>query len=314
LIANRQTNIRLYLSFEWQVKEMKVMIVYGRGLDKNDKQLLRACKKLVGEVLLSRIMDLSVYVSENFSRFWCADRVISNVDLCFLRSFGPGSCEQTIKRVSMMEHFESSGILVVNPVAAFQKARNKYSTIFSLANAGIPVPPTYITEMSHWLYRASRSLKYSIYKPIVGSLGFGQMRFSDPDMAFNAYKTLEQLGQPLYLQEYLEKSGRDIRAFVIGEEIVASVYRIAIPEEWRTNLAQGGKAKPFRLSEEIQELAIKATKILGLVYAGVDILETKQGHMILEVNGSPSWQGLQNATGINIAEHLVQFAIELLKR
>jgi len=293
---------------------MKAMIVYGRALDSNDRQLYTACKKLIDEVILARIMDLSVYVGSDGSRFWCGDGEIKGVDLCFLRSFGPGSCEQTMKRVSMMEHFESSGTLVVNPVAAFQRARNKYSTIFTLAKAGVPVPRTYVTEMAHWIYRTSRDLKQTVYKPIVGSLGFGLMKFSDPDLAFNAYKTLEQLGQPLYVQEYLEKPGRDIRAFVIGEDIKASIYRIATPDEWRTNVAQGGKAEPIQLSGELQELALKAAKILGLIYAGVDILETENGPVLLEVNGAPSWQGLQGATGMDIAEQLVRFMSKLMKR
>lgn len=292
---------------------MNVMIVYGRALDNNDRKLYATCKKLIEKVVLARIMDLSAHVGAGGSRFWCGDGEINGVDLCFLRSLGPGSCEQTMKRLSMMEHLESSGTLVINPVAAFQKARNKYITIFTLAKAGVLVPTTYVTEMAHWIYRTSRDLKQTVYKPIVGSLGFGSMKFSDPDLAFNAYKSLEQLGQPLFVQEYLEKPGRDIRAFVIGESITASIYRIATPEEWRTNVAQGGKAEPIQLTGEIQELALKATKILGLLYAGVDILETEHGPILLEVNGSPSWQSLQSATGIDIAEQLVKFAIDLLK-
>ncbi len=290
---------------------MKVMIVYGRVLDNNDRKLYFACKRLIEKVILARIMDLSVHVGSDCSRFWHGDAEINRVDLCFLRSLGPGSCEQTIKRSSLMEHLESSGTLVVNPVAAFQKARNKYSTIFTLAKAGLPVPTTFVTEMAHWVYRTSGDLKQTVYKPIVGSLGFGSMKFDDPDLAFNAYKSLEQLGQPLFVQEYLETPGRDIRAFVIGESVIASIHRIASLEEWRSNVAQGGKAKSIQLPEEIQELALKATKTLGLFYAGVDILETQRGPIILEVNGSPSWQGLQSATGMDIAEQLLHFAVNL---
>jgi ribosomal protein S6--L-glutamate ligase len=293
---------------------MKAMIVYGRALDSNDRRLYGACKKFIEKVVLARIMDLSVHVGPCGSRFWCGDREINGVDLCFLRSFGPGSFEQTMKRSSMMEHLESIGTLMINSVSAFQKARNKYSTIFTLANAGVPVPKTYVSEMAHWIYRTSREFKQTVYKPIIGSLGFGSMKFNDPDLAFNAYKSLEQMGQPLFVQEYLEKPGRDIRAFVIGGEIVASIYRIAAPEEWRTNVAQGGRAEPIKLNEELQELALKATRILGLHYAGVDILETQQGPVLLEVNGSPSWQGLQNVTGTDIAEQLVQFSVNMMKR
>jgi len=214
----------------------------------------------------------------------------------------------------MMEHLEFSGTLVVNPTHAYRKVKDKYSTICTLARAGLPIPRTYVTEMAHWAYRASRGFKQIVYKPIVGSLGFGSMRFSNPDLAFNAYKILERWGHPMYIQEYLEKPGRDIRAFVIGENLLASVYRIAPPGEWKTNVAQGGQTQPIQLPEELQELALRVTKSLDLLYAGVDILETEGGPVLLEVNGSPSWQGLQRATSVNVAERLVQFVVSLARR
>lgn len=293
---------------------MRAMIVYGRARDSNNKQLYAACKKIVGETIFARIMDMSSYIGPDGSRFWHGDREITSVNLCFLRSFGTGSCEQVTKRISMMEHLEFSGTLVVNPTYAYRKAKDKYSTICTLARAGLPIPRTYVTEMAHWAYRTSRGFKQIVYKPIVGSLGFGSMRFSNPDLAFNAYKTLERWGHPIYVQEYLEKPGRDIRAFVIGETILASVYRVAPPGEWRTNVAQGSQTQPIRLPGELKELALRATKSLGLLYAGVDILETEDGPVLLEVNGSPSWQGLERATGVNVAERLVQFVVRLVRR
>ncbi|MFQ6080979.1 MAG: hypothetical protein ACE5OW_04870 [Candidatus Bathyarchaeia archaeon] len=224
---------------------MRAMIVYGRALDPNNKQLYAACRKFVGETILARIMDMSSYIGPDGSRFWHGDREITSISLCFLRSFGPGSCEQVTKRISMMEHLEFSGTLVVNPTYAYRKAKDKYSTICTLARAGLPIPQTYVTEMAHWAYRASRGFRQIVYKPIVGSLGFGSMKFGNPDLAFNAYKTLERWGHPMYIQEYLEKPGRDIRVFVIGENLLASMYRIAPPREWKTNVAQGAKPSRF---------------------------------------------------------------------
>jgi len=293
---------------------MKTLVVYGRALDSNIKQLYKACKDVSGEAILARIMDISAYVDSDGSRFWHGDREITGVNVCFLRSFGPGSYEQVMKRVGMMEHLESSGALVANPPRAYQKARNNYSMISTLARAGLPVPRTYVTEMAHWAYRASRSFRETVYKPIVGSLGFGSMKFSDVDMAFNAYKRLESLGQPIYLQEYLEKPDRDIRVFVVGEEVLASIYRIARAGEWRTNVAQGGKAKSTKLFGELRELALGAVAALELIYAGVDILETEQGPVLLEVNASPSWQELQKATGVDVARQIVRYIVSLAKR
>jgi ribosomal protein S6--L-glutamate ligase len=289
------------------------MIVYGRGLDDNNKQLVKACKKLIAKVVLARVMDLSAYAGPDESRFWHGDKELSRVDLCFLRSLGSGSFEQMTKRLSMMEHLEISGALVVNPVLAFRKARNKYLTMCVLAKAGLPILPTYVTEMAHWAYRASRDFKQMVYKPIIGSLGFGSMKFDNADLAFNAYTTLERLGQPLYIQEYMEKPGRDIRAFVLGERVVAAIYRVAQPTKWKTNVAQGAQAKPIQLSSKLEKLAVKAAKSLGLLYAGVDILENEKRVVVLEVNGSPSWQGLLKATEVNVAEELVRYTLDYIK-
>lgn len=293
---------------------MKAIVVYGRARDSNVKQLYNACKEIVGETILARIMDMSACVGSGGSRFWHGDREITGINLCLLRSSGSGSYGQVTKRLSMMEHLESSGTLVVNPTRAYQKTKDKYSVISTLAGAGLPIPKTYVTEMAHWAYRASRNFRQIVYKPIVGSLGFGSMKFSDVDMAFNAYKRLESLGQPLYLQEYLETPGRDIRAFVVGEEVSASIHRIARAGEWKANVAQGGKAKSIKLSQELEDLALRAVEALELLYAGVDIIETERGPVLLEVNASPSWQGLQEATGVDVARQIVRYVINLIKR
>jgi ribosomal protein S6--L-glutamate ligase len=290
------------------------MIVYGRGLDQNNKQLQKACEKLIGKPILARTMDLSAYIGPNGSRFWHGDKELGKVDLCFLRSLSSGSFEQVTKRVSMMEHLELSGTFVMNPPQAFRRARDKYATVYTLAEAGLPVPRTYISEIAHWTYRVSRGLKSVVYKPLVGSLGFGSMKFDNADLAFNAYTKLERLGQPLYVQEYVEKQGRDIRAFVLGEKVIASIQRVAQPREWKTNVAQGAQAEPFQLTPKLERLAVRAAKVLGLLYAGVDILETRKKLVVLEVNGSPSWQGLQKATRVNVAEELVKYVINQIKR
>jgi len=258
-------------------------------------------------------MDLSAYIGPDGSRFWHGDKELGHIDLCFLRSFGSGSFEQVTKRVSMMEHLELSGTSLVNSTQAYRRAKDKYSTMYTLAKAGLPIPPTYITEMAHWAYRVSKGFKSVVYKTFMGSLGFGSMKFDNADLAFNAYTTLERLGQPLYIQEYMEKHGRDIRAFVLGERVLASIYIMARTAEWKTNVAQGAQARPLQLPPKLEKLALKAAKALGLLYAGVDILEDERKAVVLEVNGSPSWQRLQRATGVNVAEELVQYVMNFMK-
>lgn len=292
---------------------LQALVVIGRSYDANNKQLRFMCRKLVGKTFLARIMNMSASISNKGSHFWLGYREVKDIDLCFFRSFGAGSYEQIVSRFGIMRHMEKRGTNVVNPVGALLTARDKYSTITTLANVGLRVPETYVTESAHWTYRKTRSLNQMVCKPLIGSLGFGVMKFEDADLAFNAYKTLETLGLPIYVQEYLENPRRDIRAFVIGSKVIGAMYRVITNGNWKANIALGNEPKSMRLSRELEDLAIKAVKALGLVYAGVDILETRGGAVLLEVNGSPSWQGLKNVSGVNFAELLVKHAISILK-
>lgn len=289
---------------------MKVMIAYGREPDKNVNQLIKASKKLGFETIPASIMDLSAYVSSDASSFFVKGIAIKRLEVCLIRSLGPGTHEQINSRIDFMEHLEFSGTSVVNPVYAFRRARDKYATMYTLAKAGLPIPKTFVTENALQAYRFAKHFTNVVCKPMIGSMGYGVMRFSDLDLAYNAFRLLERINQPIYVQEYLQKLGKDIRAFVIGDQVLAAIHRIAPPGSWKTNIAQGGKAKAVKLTHDIKELAIKATQVLGLEYAGVDLVETPKGPIILEVNSSPGWQGLQRTTGINIADHLIKYVTE----
>jgi len=289
---------------------MKVMIVYGRDPDVNVKQLIKASQKLGFETIPASIMDLSASVSHDTSSFFVKDRKITGLEVCLTRSLGPGTLEQINRRIDFMEHLELSGTFVVNPVYAFRRARDKYATMNTLAKAGLPIPKTFVTENALQAYRFAKHFTNIVCKPMIGSMGYGVMRFSNLDLAYNAFRLLERINQPIYLQEYLQKPRRDLRAFVIGDQVLAAIHRISPPGHWKTNLAQGGKAKAAKLTHAIKELAIKATQIIGLEYAGVDIVETSKGPIILEVNSSPSWQGLQRTTGVKVADHLIKYVTE----
>jgi RimK family alpha-L-glutamate ligase len=112
-----------------------------------------------------------------------------------------------------------------------------------------------------------------------------------------------------YLQEFIPHHQEDIRVFVIGGEAVAAMVRQG--KTWKTNVAQGAEARALALDDELRELSTRATDALGADYAGVDILPTEDGdYTVLEINGIPGWQGLAEATGIDVAEHLVAYVLE----
>jgi ribosomal protein S6--L-glutamate ligase len=211
----------------------------------------------------------------------------------------------------MMEHMGMSGIRVMNPCYPFRRARDKYSTQYTLLHHRLMVAETVTTESLARAYEHTELMDGNvIYKPILSSMGKGSMRFTDTDLAYNAYKMLDRMQHPFIIQKYINNPGRDVRVFVIGDEVISAVYKYLPDGGWKSNVAQGGRMVEEKISEEIKELGLKASEVMELDYSGVDIIEGPNGPIILEVNAAPGWQGLKMATGKDIAELIVQHGVE----
>ena len=289
---------------------MKILVLYGSKPSKNSVELIEAAQNQGHTVISGPTGDVSSMISNEGSKFWLGREDISDIDLCLLRSFGPGSTEQSTRRISMMEHMEMAGIKVVNSTYPFRRSRDKYATQYVLHAAGIPIPQTFTTESLARAYQKTNEMGKTIYKPILGSMGRGSMKFDDADLAYNAYRLLDRLHHPLILQKYVQTPGRDIRVFIVGDQVVGAVYKYLPEGEWKSNVAQGGRMVDEEMSDEIIDMAFKATEAMGLDYSGVDILESPEGPIVLEVNASPGWQGLKKATGKDVAEIIVRYGVE----
>ncbi len=289
---------------------MKILVLYGSKPSKNSIELIEAAQNQGHTVIKGPTNDVSSMISNDGSKFWLGREDISDVDMCLLRSFGPGSTEQSTRRISMLEHMEMAGIKVVNSTYPFRRSRDKYATQYVLHAAGIPIPQTSTTESLARAYQKTNEMGKTIYKPILGSLGRGSMKFDNADLAYNAYRLLDRLQHPLILQKYVQTPGRDIRVFIVGDEVVGAVYKYLLEGEWKSNVAQGGRMVEEEMSDEIIDMAFKATEAMGLDYSGVDILESPEGPIVLEVNASPGWQGLKKATGKDVADIIVRYGVE----
>jgi ribosomal protein S6--L-glutamate ligase len=209
---------------------------------------------------------------------------------------------------------EIAGIKMINSTYPFRRCRDKYATQYILHNSGIPIPTTYTTESLARAYEKTREMGDVVYKPILSSMGRGSMKFSDVDLAYNAYRHLDRLHHPLILQEFIMTPGRDIRVFIVGSEVIGAVYKYLPEGQWKSNVAQGGTMVEEEMNEDIVQLALRATRAMGLDYAGVDLLESPEGPVVLEVNASPGWQGLKKATGREVADIIVEYGVKMLER
>jgi RimK family alpha-L-glutamate ligase len=225
-----------------------------------------------------------------------------------VRTIPVGSLEQIIFRMDALHRLENLGVRVINSASAIERTVDKYYTSFLLSDAGILTPRTLVTEDFETAIDACREMGDVVIKPLFGSEGKGMVRACDVETAYRVLRAWELNRYIYYIQEYLPHFQEDIRAFVIGEEVVAAMRRRG--KGWKTNYSQGAEAEAVELSSEMKELALKAARLVNLDYAGVDIIPAENGKTyVVEINSIPGWRGLQKATGQRIAERIVNYLL-----
>jgi RimK family alpha-L-glutamate ligase len=230
---------------------------------------------------------------------------LDRADAVLARIVPSGSLEQIMFRVDALHRLEDRGVRVVNSPGAIERTVDKFWTSTLLEQCGLPTPDTIVCETPEEAFAGFRELGDVIVKPLFGSMGLGMVRVSDEEMAFRVFKTIEQIRGVYYLQRTVDHEGRDIRVFVVGGRVLAAVERKS--EGWRTNLSRGGRATPIDLPEAWTALALRAAAAVGTEYAGVDLLPARDGTVyVIEVNGIPGWEGLQQATGVDVAGAVIE--------
>jgi ribosomal protein S6--L-glutamate ligase len=204
------------------------------------------------------------------------------------------------------------GWKVINHPRSLSIAESKAQTTFYLRMAGLPVPRTTVTQNLSEALAAVKNYGTSVLKPLYGSHGVGIERVDSQSVNAEMISAFLESYGAVYIQEYVPNDGRDIRAFVVGDEVPAAIYRIAPLGQWKTNVYLGAECQPCELTPKLREICIEAARVIGLDYTGVDIIVGPDGPMILEVNGTPTWQGLLNVTKRNVAEDVVSHLIYLL--
>lgn len=229
---------------------------------------------------------------------------LDRADAVLTRIIPSGSLEQVVFRVDALHRLEDRGVRVVNSARAIERTVDKFWTSSLLAQCGLPTPETVVCESFEEAMEAFRRLGDVVVKPLFGSMGLGMVRVSDEELAWRAFRTIEEIRGVYYLQRAVDHEGRDIRAFVLGGRVLGAIERRA--RGWRTNLARGGRARAVEVTPEWSALALRAAQAVGAEYAGVDLLPARDGTAyVLEVNGIPGWEGFQRATGIDVAGALV---------
>lgn len=211
---------------------------------------------------------------------------------------------------AIVKQFEMNGIFSTARSLSITRARNKVRTLQIMSRKGIPIPetlfainPDNITEQIEILGGAPVIIKLQ-----EGTQGLGVILAETKKSAKSIIDTFYKMDTSILVQEYIEESnGEDIRIFVVGDKIIASMKRSSEVGEFRSNVHRGGSTEVITPTKKEQSIALNATKYLGLGVAGVDLIRSKKGPLLIEVNASPGLQGIEAATGLNIAKEIILF-------
>jgi ribosomal protein S6--L-glutamate ligase len=218
--------------------------------------------------------------------------------------------------MAVVKQMELLDIPLVNGYESIAKSRDKFACLQILASRGIPVPKSVVVTDGRNLVKLVRDLNGPpvIVKLLRGRQGTGVTLAESHQAVEFVVNNLSGFGDAALLQEYVEESrGRDIRALVVGGEVKASMVRESRGGDFRSNIHLKGVGARIELSEEYREVAIKSAEALGLDVAGVDMLESSHGPMVLEVNYSPGFRELEKVARMDIAEAILNYAIRMVR-
>ncbi len=254
-------------------------------------------------------LDFGAEVSPGATRLLVRGEAASTYH-AFLTPRALGDTGDAELQLELYRTLAEEGALVVNDVRALTVAIDKFKTSWLLARAGLATPRAVVLQRREAVAGALASLGgRAVAKPLYGSLGLGV------ELVTATERAEELLGnwQALYLQEYVDGGGRDVRAFVVGGRVEEAIVRVAPPGEFRTNVHLGGKPERIVLDEAWARLAVRAARAVGLDYAGVDLVAGDGGPVVLEVNGTPLFRGIWEATGRDMAEPIVEHVLARLR-
>jgi [lysine-biosynthesis-protein LysW]---L-2-aminoadipate ligase len=211
--------------------------------------------------------------------------------------------------------FEAHGIPVVNSSLVAERCGDKYITSQILAKNGIPTPRVLMAFEEESALQAIEAMGYPcVLKPVIGSWGRLLAKIENREMAEALIEHKASLGvhhQVFYIQQYINKPGRDIRAFVVGEEVICAIYRSS--ENWITNTARGGVATNCPVKHEIAEICQQAARTVGGGLLALDLFETENGLTVNEINHTMEFRNSIDTTGMNIPQRVIEYVLEQVR-
>lgn len=286
---------------------MKIILLASNQNLYSNKRIIEAAQARGHDVEFVNVGGCYIKLASDSSEiFHDEGKKLEKID-CIIPRIKPS---MTFYASTIIRQFELLDIRCLNTSDAIIKSRDKLNSLQILARHSLGVP---ITSFANSSYETKDLIKLVGGAPLVvklleGTKGIGVVLAETSKAAESVINAFRSLKADILVQQYIKESkGQDIRCFVIGDQVVASMERIAQEGEFRANIHLGATARAVEITPEERELAIKAAKIIGLEIAGVDMVRSNSGPKILEINSSPGLEGIEGATGIDIASKMIEY-------
>jgi tetrahydromethanopterin:alpha-L-glutamate ligase len=292
---------------------MRFGVVISDPDDWTARAILASFRKRCADAVFLNFSELAASVKADPDLKFSSNGIdLLDLDGLVVRDLGRRGAHDVAFRFETLQALKDLGIAIINPPAAIARAANKFSTTLALQAAGVPTPETTITTSYKEARAALRDYGRAVSKPLFGYKGRDIVRLEDENASDeDLLRSIIDRQGLVYLQEFIHlQSPRDIRAFVVGDRVMGSIYRVAPKGQWITNLARGGSGLPCELDQGQKDLAVRASMAVGTVYAGVDLLETPDGLKVIEVNGTPSGKGIFEALGVDVTKAIADYVLQ----
>jgi ribosomal protein S6--L-glutamate ligase len=286
---------------------MRLLILSRSAALYSTSRLVLAARSRGHDAVVADPLDFHIVVSRGRASMFLGNQVVPEADLVIPRI----GASITNYGLAVVRQFDMMGVPVLNTSVAIARSRDKLRSIQLLTKKDIDVPKTVCARTPDSVELALSFVggTPAIVKLQQGAQGIGTMIAETPQAVTSLLETLWAMGQDIILQEYIaESKGRDYRAIVVGGKVIASMRRQAKKGEFRSNLHRGGHGVAVTLDRRYRVAAIAATKVMGLEVAGVDMLEGRDGPKILEINSSPGLEGIERASGVDVAGAIIEHA------
>lgn len=284
---------------------MRIIILSRKESLYSTNALAQAAKTKGHQVRVLDTLQFDISVSRRNPELFYQGKPVGPVDAVIPRI----GASITMYGLAVVRQFEMMGIYCLNESQAIARSRDKLRSLQILSQHNIGVPPTVYTRQAEHVQDCIARVAGPpvVVKLLEGTQGIGVILAESNAAASSVIEAFHGLDQNILIQKYIkEAKGADIRAFVVGRKVAAAMKRQAVAGEFRSNIHRGGKSKKFRLPADYRKTALAATRALGLRVAGVDMIESDDGAMVMEVNSSPGLEGIEKTTGIAVAEAIIE--------